>query len=258
LPLLVLLTSRGGLADTTLKRQCIEAHTQAQEARQNSKLRQAREHLNRCAQTGCPALVKNDCGPWLNELAEQIPKLRVDLVGVEASKALLKLDGEKIAAGTDVEIDPGEHKLQIEASGYEPFRQTFQAEAGKPVNLRAELKPRSEPAPLKEPPPPSRSRVAPLVLGGVGLVGLGLFTYLGLSGKAQENDLKACKPFCEQSRVDAVEQRYLGANIGLGVGVVALGVATYLWFRTPPPPQSTVVVPWLAPGVSGLGLERSF
>lgn len=251
-----MLSGKGALADTISKQQCLDAHVQAQEARQSNKLRLAREHLKMCAAATCPALVKDDCGPWLEEIGKQIPGLRVAVrsEGQPVKDARVTLDDEPISADTPIEVDPGEHRVRVEASGHEPFLRVLRVEAGKQELVAAELqKPAHErPAAAK------RSRTAPLVLGGVGLLGIGVFAYLGSSGKSDEEELKKCKPFCAQSRVDEVSRRYLFANVSLGVGVIALGAATYLWLRKPPSATATRVVPWVGPGLSGLGVVRAF
>ncbi|MCS6899380.1 MAG: hypothetical protein RMJ98_06815 [Myxococcales bacterium] len=89
-------------------------------------------------------------------------------------------------------------------------------------------------------------------------MGLGAFAYLGITGKSEEEGFKRCKPFCDPVEVDAVSRRYLFANVSLGVGVVVLGAAVYLWFPKPPQAAATRATPWIGPGLSGLGMERSF
>ena len=256
LALAALLTSAPALAETIPKQQCLDAHVQAQEVRQAGKLRLAREYLKMCAHPSCPALVKDDCVPWLAEVSKQIPSVTVELQaeGLDPTGARVLLDGEAILPGNTVEVDPGEHTIQIEAEGHEAFRRTLRVEEGKQERVIGALRRKEEAPPPAEP----RSRTVPLVLGGLGVVGLGAFAYLGITGKSQEEELKLCKPFCDPARVDAVSRRYLVANVALGVGVVALGTATYLWLRKPPKTTTTRVIPWVGPGLSGLGMERAF
>ncbi|MGE3676211.1 MAG: hypothetical protein AB7K71_41460 [Polyangiaceae bacterium] len=43
--------------------------------------------------------------------------------------------------------------------------------------------------------------------------------YFGLSGKAQRSDLESsCKPNCTQSQIDEVDQKFLFADVSLGIG----------------------------------------
>jgi hypothetical protein len=70
--------------------------------------------------------------------------------------------------------------------------------------------------------------VASGTLIGVGLVGVGTFVWLGLRARSGEEALQRCEPACSEGRTDSVRKRYLLANVAMGVGVAALGAATYL------------------------------
>ncbi|MCS6899379.1 MAG: PEGA domain-containing protein [Myxococcales bacterium] len=114
-----------------------------------------------CTHPSCPALVKTDCIPWLDEVKRQIPGVTVELhaEGLAPTEARVILDGKAIFPGNLVEVDPGEHKVQVEAEGYEVFRRTLQVKEGKQGRVIATLL-RKEASP---PSAPSRSRTAPLV-----------------------------------------------------------------------------------------------
>jgi hypothetical protein len=74
--------------------------------------------------------------------------------------------------------------------------------------------------------------IAAFVVGGIGVVALGSFAYFGLTGKKDVSDMRdSCgiTHSCAQSDVDAAKTKLLVADISLAVGVVALGVATYLF-----------------------------
>jgi hypothetical protein len=78
------------------------------------------------------------------------------------------------------------------------------------------------------------SLVPAIIVGGVGVLALGSFAIFGLGGKSDVSDLeKNCKPHCAQSDVDSAKTKLLIADISLGVGIVALGVATYLVITRP-------------------------
>ena len=65
------------------------------------------------------------------------------------------------------------------------------------------------------------------VFGGVGLVGLGAFTYFGTQFDSKLNDMDSCKPNCPQSEADDASSTRTMAFVSAGVGVVSLGIATY-------------------------------
>lgn len=247
-------------ADTTSKQACITAYEAAQEARQNSKFRDAREQLKVCSNASCPAVARTDCVTWQAEIEKLQPSVRLLLRGEGGSEvkgAAVTLDGAAFP-GEAGDLDPGEHKFKIEASGYLPQERRFAIEAGqKALKVEVLLERPASSAPTETAEAPRRSLKAPLILGGVGVIGLGLFTYFGLTGRSGEDDLKKCKPICPQSQVDDVSTKYIVADVGLGVGVIALGAATYLLLR-PAPRATTSVVPLLGPGTSGLGVFGRF
>jgi hypothetical protein len=64
------------------------------------------------------------------------------------------------------------------------------------------------------------------VLGGVAVLGGGSYAVFSSWGKKDNQVLQEqCAPACQQSSVDRVKQRFLVADISLGVGVAALGGA---------------------------------
>ena len=78
------------------------------------------------------------------------------------------------------------------------------------------------------------SIVPALVVGGIGVLALGSFAIFGLGGKSDVNNLEnTCKPHCAESDVDKARTKLIIADISLGVGIVALGVATYLILTRP-------------------------
>jgi hypothetical protein len=69
----------------------------------------------------------------------------------------------------------------------------------------------------------------PYAIGGAGLAALGTGALLTLWGKKDNDALTQCQPNCSQSSVDHIRSMYTVADISFGVGVAALGVATYLF-----------------------------
>jgi hypothetical protein len=102
------------------------------------------------------------------------------------------------------------------------------------------------PAPAPEPEPVAassssrgRSLVLPLVLGGVGLAGIGGFATLTAWGRKDNDLLGECSPNCPQSSVDHIRRLYIAADISLGVGIAALGTATYLFLTSKSSKENT-------------------
>src|SRR5262249_8969273 len=95
--------------------------------------------------------------------------------------------------------------------------------------------------------PPSRGRpvpVAPLVVGGVAVVALGVGAFFAVSGISDRSGLQgSCAPHCAQSDIDSVHTKFLVADVALGVGAAAAVAAVVLYFtsRSPPPPSAAFV-----------------
>jgi hypothetical protein len=52
-------------------------------------------------------------------------------------------------------------------------------------------------------------------------------------GKSDVDDLQNCKPNCAESDVDSARTKLIIADISLGVGVIGVGVAAFLYFTRP-------------------------
>ena len=86
--------------------------------------------------------------------------------------------------------------------------------------------------------------VIPYVLGGVGVAAVGTSLLLANWGSKDNELLDRCAPNCEPSSVDHVKALYLAADISLGVGIVAIAGATWVFVSElnegrPVAPQAT-------------------
>jgi hypothetical protein len=85
-------------------------------------------------------------------------------------------------------------------------------------------------------PEPSRSMpgIETFVAAGIGVVALSTFAYLELKASSDAADMRhTCAPNCPAGDVDGVRGKLVAANVSLGVGVAALGVAGLLWALRP-------------------------
>ena len=230
------------------KQVCLNAFDSAQQLRIDGKLRLAREQLASCARTECPPLVRQDCGRWLNEVMGSLPSVVVgarDGRGRDLLAVRVSIDGAVVSEALDgkpILVDPGAHKFRFETPGSAAVDEHLLIRAGeknrvltvdfapRPVvsptsSRRVDPVPRASEAVVKTTPP-----IPAYVVGGVGVLALGAALFLDLNGHADASSLRAtCAPNCTQSDVDGVQVKYIVAGISLGVGVVALGVATYLF-----------------------------
>jgi hypothetical protein len=60
-------------------------------------------------------------------------------------------------------------------------------------------------------------------------LGAGGFVLLSAWGKKDNDLLKQCAPNCRQGSVDRVKERYLAADVSLGVGAAALTSALLIY-----------------------------
>lgn len=67
------------------------------------------------------------------------------------------------------------------------------------------------------------------VVGGVGVVAIGAGGYFFFDGKSDVSHLRdSCAPGCQESDVDRARTKIRVADVLLGTGIIALGVATFL------------------------------
>jgi type II secretory pathway pseudopilin PulG len=230
------------------KQVCLSAFDSAQQLRIDGKLRSAREQLASCARTECPPLVRQDCGRWLNEVMGSLPSMVFgarDASGRDLLAVRVSIDGALVSEtldGKPVLVDPGVHKFRFETPGSSAVEQQVLIRAGEKSRvLTIDFSPKSVGSPKNsarvDPVPRKPEAVTPsppvpaYVVGGVGVLALGAALFFDLNGHADASALRAtCAPSCAQSDVDRVQLKYIVAGASLGIGVVALGVATYLFF----------------------------
>jgi hypothetical protein len=158
------------------------------------------------------------------------------------------LDGNAIrqaAWGTPVAIDPGAHELKATAPGRKPWQGAFTVAVGErltqtvpalDVQPDAPVAAATSSSPTQDQPKSagSGSKTAGFIIGGVGVVALGVGTAFGiraLSKKADSDEECPTDTTCSEDGVTYNDQAKTAAwiaNIGIGVGLVGIGVGTYL------------------------------
>lgn len=235
------------------KRACVEAYEAGQQLRNVGKLIESRERLLVCSNDECPTAVRGDCATWLNEVESNLPSVVVEAKlpsGRETPEVSVTVDGLVVARNLDgraLSVDPGVHTFRFESASAGRVEQQVivrQGEKNRKIVVQFGNAAAAPPgAPAAPPPAPGREvpkpaaggsplyPVLPLVLAGVGVVGAGAFVGFALSGKQLERDLRdTCAPECSDSQVNAVKQRFVYADIGLGVGAAALVGAGVTYF----------------------------
>ena len=224
------------------KNECVAAYVAAQQERLDGHLRAARDHLEVCAEEACPAAVNVDCRQWLNEVSASLPTIVFAArspngkdvphvrVFVDGHLEVENLDGRPSA------FDPGDHVLRFEAAGFEAAQESILVHQGERdrvviVTLRPTAGHDASQANAG-----TRGRVptSAYVLGAVGVAATAIGTYLALSGINDAKHLQTtCKPACAESDVAAARTKIVAGNVGVGVGLVALAGAVWVYLAEP-------------------------
>ena len=227
-------------ATSDIKNQCADAYEATQRERAAGHQLAARKNGIFCAQTSCPEVLRGDCAKWEAELSSSIPSLVIEVRnphGELLTNVYVELDGAPFAQHLDgraFEIDSGRHHFRFEALGFSAQeRDVVVLQGNETERLRVVL----QPEPMTPPARRSIPRIS-YVLGGVGVLALGSFSYFGLSGNHKRNALEVCRPACASDLEAPIKQDYVAADVSLGAALVSVGVAAYLAIRGQDAPAS--------------------
>jgi hypothetical protein len=204
--------------------------------------------------------------PKLSRLTVTVSK-EVDGLDVKRDGVALA----KATWGTAVPLDPGTHTITASAPGRKAWSakidlaadgaaQTVtipELAADAPIAPVAPVVAMTAPATASSPPPPvaidtttpaapdaaqaeaSSTRTIGFVVGGFGVAALGVGGYFGVQALSKGSDAKAacpttsCTSAAGVGNSDDAHTAATIANIGISVGLVALGIGTYLVLRSP-------------------------
>ena len=221
------------------------------------------------------------------DLAPQIPSLKLEL-SPEAAAASLEIDQRSVplsALGLGYALDPGTHRIQITAEGYQPVVRSVTLRTGETQTLRVELvpapKPKAQPTPRKvspsvappaskvsPPPPPAPVEETTTWPQWVGftLAGAGVVTGT-VAGVLSLNRTRAAKEHCNgnvcesgaRNDLDTAMKLANVSNIGFAVAVLGtgIGVTGLLLSSGTPKSTDTSVNVSAAPGVAMLRVQGS-
>jgi hypothetical protein len=237
---------------------CIKASEEGIDARERGALRAARAHFVKCAAETCPKALRVDCARWLDDVDASLPSIVVgakDERGADLFDARVKVDGEVIEdvqAGRPLVLDPGPHVVRFErgvAPDVEVQEVKVLLRTGERHRSVSAVMGRTVPVPKDGPPAAyGDTRGPPLatwIFGGVGVLALGSFGTFAVLGAQEKSRLRdTCSPGCRDADVATLRTEYLIADISLGVGLVALGVATYFLLTNKSSPQRLARTIW--------------
>jgi len=223
------------------KAECFARHEEAQVARRQGHLLEARAWLRQCASATCIGIVRADCIEWLAEVERAIPSVVItarargaDLVDVKVI-----IDKQPVTArltGAALDLDPGAHQLRFESAPWPAVERTILVSEGvkdRPIDV--EFAPVAPPtAPVAPPPapffkPPDR---LDYVLAGTAAAGLATSITFGIWALWSRSNLDGCAPFCTDEDTNPVRAKLIVADVALGVSVVSLAIV-FLHMRAP-------------------------
>lgn len=244
---------------------------------------------------------KDDRAPkievFVKNLEPNVPKLTLRLKAGEPKDVQATLDGERLdpkLIGAAIYLDPGPHTIEYKTESGETKKKVIPVERGGNPEITIEAGPvevakpdgghgddhkvvdnkHDEPERPRTTPEPGRNmRIAGLVVGGVGVVAIGVSSYMTLSARSKYNDAlaKYCGNMtnnCDDTGLTLTHDARHEANVATfvfiaGAAAVGGGVALYLLApkghhtRRERSDEAWYIVPTAAPGYGGIVLGGS-
>lgn len=212
-------------------------------------------------------------------LEPKLPKLRIHAASTPG--LIVKRNGLEIGAsnlGEPIFVDPGEHKLEATAPGYQNWTETITIGLGSDEKL-VSVPPLVQSdenggtsSPGNTPGETSGLRIASYAVGGFGLAAIATGAIFGGLAWSDRNKADPMCPdkLCSKEGFDIIEgakTKALVSTLGFGIGAAALGAGITLFLlsrpssdedsQTPSAP-SAKVLPALGPGGGGFTIIGSF
>jgi len=217
---------------------CLSAPVDGQRLQKAGKLLDAHTRFVTCASKTCPAEIVQDCTRWATEVEAATPTVALgarDENGRELVDVAVSIDGAPPSAigALAIAVDPGLHTFTFKRGGHEDLVESGVLREGE--KNREMVVRYMPPAPRQVPDVTTQSRPVPAsvwIAGGVSVAGLALFGAigaLGVSTRATDH----CATGCSAAQNSDVQTKFDIADVSLGVGVAALGVAAWQFFARP-------------------------
>ncbi|HEX2673750.1 MAG TPA: hypothetical protein VHM25_22885 [Polyangiaceae bacterium] len=190
-----------------------------------------------CSQLQCNSAIVQECVRFYSALEQETPTLVFSArkaEGGELTDVRVEMDGKVVSeqiTGRPFATDPGPHNFVFIHKKRGLLRLSETARVGDKARVLEVTfaDPNAKPGAPKDGAVPAEKKggvpVATWVLGGIGVVGLGAFTYFRLSGVSDYNRMNSengCSPNCSPDEVDPVRNKFTYSYISLGVGAAAL------------------------------------
>jgi hypothetical protein len=241
--------------------QCNADSEAAQRQRKAGKLLAARDAFRGCARPECPAAIATFCSGRFAEVEAALPTLvlRVrDGTGADLADLDVWINGARAGKsdGRAIAVDPGPNAIRVTRPSTGVSAATsvvvLEGEKLRPITIALSASnpaaPPSAPSPPNPEPKPAPSHspgALPFILGGLGVVSIGSGALLwasGLSDRSSELEPSGCAPRCSDSVKDSIRTKLLiGDGLAL-LGIVSVGIATYLFLKPAPSHDGAAIV----------------
>ena len=216
--------------------ECGAAAVAGQTLQRQGQLLAARERFGACARDVCRPDIVEDCTRWLRDTVDATPTIVIaprDRAGADVAGVSVTIDGRPVDEGDAsraIPLDPGAHVVRCERAGAPPESRSVvlrEGEKRRLVEIVLEVPGAVPPAPG---PPRGEARGGPriplpaYVAGSIALVGLGVFGSFAVIG-ADDRARSGCDVGCAAEDASRVRRELAIADVGLGIGAVALAVA---------------------------------
>jgi hypothetical protein len=243
---IALTAARSGRTAPPTKDECVDANENAQVARKQGHLRNARELFRTCVAESCPDVLRSDCAWRLAEIERSMPSVVVSALSAlrnPLAEVIVSIDGDKpIAAPADgvIELDPGPHDLSFTHDGT-LIRSAVNLVAGQQhVPLTLTFNDRVQEGADTKPQGGRRDATLPLVIGAFGVVGLGLGSAFGLAA-ISKNSASNANGHCDSSGCDSTGTGLRNvalddarvSTVAFAAGLALVGAGAVLWLSAP-------------------------
>ena len=241
--------------------ECVEASLAGQKLRGAGHWTAARDSFAVCGDAACPALIRNDCTKWTDELIVSVPTVILgaqDESGRDLSDVRASIDGVAVAgaaAGQAVSVDPGAHVVRYQRTDGTSVEQQFvirEGEKRRTLVLKfGSAATAAATVPAQAPPPSSETRPsagtntivgASVAVAGLALIGAGVYFFTQQQSETSSVESLcaggACRPGTPAaasvpSQVTTVNTNRALAGGTFGLGAAAIGLGAYFFFARP-------------------------
>ncbi len=225
-----------GSARADERAECARAYEQSQRLQQSGESRKALAAAERCAQPTCPALLAEECKPWVTQIRKQLSRIEVHVTGTDGCPARdvsIEIDRVKVAQAGAATVDPGIHEVRVvDTTTNRIADKTINATSGELHVVELGFAPPGTTCGSAAAESSSGHGV-PKVAVGLGIVGGALLltgVVLGGIGASKRSDLDTCKPGCSNDAIDGARTFFVAGDVIGAVGILTLGAATAAYF----------------------------